>query len=71
MSNDHIVAYDATGKNPYRMECKICGVYQDVKIPISITDYVKKMEKFTNIHKDCKEKRNKNGKQSQSSNTTE
>ena len=61
MTNDHIIAQDATSKNPYRMQCLNCGGTKDFKTPISMTKYILEAEKFIFLHKDCKKEKGVGG----------
>jgi hypothetical protein len=53
---DWVWANDATGPNPYRIECRRCGKTHQPKVPISVTDYLKQMESFMALHQGCEKK---------------
>jgi len=55
LAYDWIIAHDSRHEKPYRMECLRCGETMDVKTPVSIKDYAKIADAFTEKHKNCKE----------------
>ena len=50
----HVIAHDATGPHPYRIECLHCGAHHDSVMPIAINMWLAGADQFTKDHARCK-----------------
>jgi len=57
MKTPWIIANDATGPNPYMLQCQRCGGVQKFTPPLSLDYFVGVAKVFGRVHRDCKEPR--------------
>lgn len=51
-NSDYIIINYNT--KPHRIECQICGKFEQIKSTISVDDFARKMNEFFELHKKCR-----------------
>ena len=55
-----IVAHDGThGADAYALECTRCGTVERCDLPMGLNDWVGRMKRFSLLHRDCEEAKEK------------